>query len=854
MRPFRRILFFAGLLRITVEGVAAPLPDEVRDAVRQIRTGDGVQPRPPHYLLEQTVPKAAGDPEQRRALARLLAEAAVAPDTTAAARTVLCQHLAKIGGEAEAERLRKLLDDPATAASARIALALDEARPLPPEAEAVYRAQTASPNPATRMAGLSALASYYPKSAAPACLTSLRDPDLAVGATAIRCLGLVDGAALARALPELEPARQALALAAAAETRIAAVRDAATRLARAKDETVRAAAVRALGAVGDAGSVALLAELGDADALERLHADGVDDAIRRGIGGGDPKARVALMNAAVARGLPGLTPALLRAATDAEPAVRAAALKGLGRGGESSAYPRLVALLGGTDSEAVEDAVRLMGRRMGDRDARLAPLLERARDGKAAVRVAVLRVIAPLGGEDTLALIRENVACADAAVRDAAVRALTACPDPAAVPELRKLANDPSAGAVHRTLAARALDRLAAQWTRVAALAYLDCGPQNQVAGKEGVTLRVAAGKPWNFSERPEGTVVFDGTAVVVAVSGLQDGRAYQLGFTWWDYDANGREQSVWIGDQQVIPKTALPAWRGRRQQAATLGVAVPAAAVQDGQAEIRFRREAAGNAVVGEVWISRIADAAGVTLPKEPQIAPPVVRANQGAGKRVLILTGLEHHNNWRQITPVLVDALKEDPRLEVSVSEDPRIMTQAAALAGYDCFVLFYNNSDKRSAPPGALETLKAAVESGRGLVLVHFASGAFFDWTRKRVDPAFGQIAGRVWNPQFRAHDPHGAFTVRLADPQHPILRGLRDFETRDELYTCLDGDAVIHVLADAVSRVDRKTYPLAFVLTPGKGRTFHCALGHDPQAFGEAVRTLYRRGTVWAAGLE
>jgi len=39
-----------------------------------------------------------------------------------------------------------------------------------------------------------------------------------------------------------------------------------------------------------------------------------------------------------------------------------------------------------------------------------------------------------------------------------------------------------------------------------------------------------------------------------------------------------------------------------------------------------------------------------------------------------------------------------------------------------------------------------------------------------------------------------------------------------------------------------------------LTPGKGRTFHCALGHDPRAFGETVLTLYRRGTIWAAGLE
>jgi HEAT repeat protein len=350
-------------LLITARAVVAdPLPDEIRDAIQQVRAGDGVRPRPPHYLLEQVVPKVAGDPEQRRELAKLLAEAVVAPDTTPAARTVLCQLFSKIGGDVESALLRKLLDNPTTAADARIALGEYEVRQIPPEAEAVYLAQAVSPKAAARVAGLSALAAYYPKAAATACLNALRDPDLAVGATAIQRLGVLDGAALARELPELEPLRQALALDVVADNRIAAARDMAVRLVRTEDENVRAAAVRALGAVGDAGSVAFLADLGAADALVQLHADGVDAAIRRGIVGGDPKVRVALMNAAVARGIPELTPIFLSAATDAEPTVRTTALKLLGRGGEVSAYPRLVALLGGPDSEVVEDAVRRRGR------------------------------------------------------------------------------------------------------------------------------------------------------------------------------------------------------------------------------------------------------------------------------------------------------------------------------------------------------------------------------------------------------------------------------------------------------------------------------------------------------------
>jgi len=57
-----------------------------------------------------------------------------------------------------------------------------------------------------------------------------------------------------------------------------------------------------------------------------------------------------------------------------------------------------------------------------------------------------------------------------------------------------------------------------------------------------------------------------------------------------------------------------------------------------------------------------------------------------------------------------------------------------------------------------------------------------------------------------------------------------------------------------LAVAKSKVDGKDYPMAFLLTPGKGRTFHCALGHNAQAFSSPVKQLYQRGTAWACGLE
>ena len=844
-------------LAAALAAVAEPVPQNIREAIQQVRTSDGVQPRQPFYLLEQAVPKAAGDVEQRLQLAKMLAEAVVASDTTSPARTVLCQHLAKVAGEAELPALRNLLAAPATAADARIAVGAVVGAPAPAGSEPDYLAAAADVKAAARVSGLASLARFYPATALPACVKALRDSDPVVSATAIQLVGRLDGAALARELPALDAARQALALDVLAERRVVASRDAVTRLTASSDEPVRQAAIRALGAVGDAGSVAVLAELSADDALAQVNAPGVDEAILKGIAAGKAEARVALMNAAAARGLSGLTPVLLSAANATEEKVQAAALKMLGRSGDVSAYPQLVSMLGGTRSDEVEGAVRLMGRRMTDRQMRLAPLLARLQGSPVSAQIAVLRTLAPLGGEDALAPVRERLAAPDATVRDAAVRALAEWTDAAAVADLKKIMDDPAASTVHKTLAARAADRLASSWMRYAALAYLDCGPAMEATGKDGVRMRVVNGKPWAWTEQPEGTAAYAGDKLTVEVTGLKAGRAHLLGFTWWDHDGNGRAQSVWVGGQPAVAKTALPSWKGKQEAAAMLTASIPAAAIKDGRVSVEFRREAASNVVLSEVWLSDVAagEEKRLTAPLQTVVPlkPPVVKANAGAPKKVLVVTGLEYPGHkWQETAPIVAAAIGEDKRLEVSVTEDPRTLA-STELNKYDVIVLNYQNHEV-PAPEGALANLKRAVEGGKGLVLVHFACGAFIDWPTKTVTADFGVIAGRVWNPKLRGHDPRGPFKVRITDAGHPITKGLADFDTEDELYTCLDGAAPIHVLATAKSKVDQKDYPMAFVLTPGKGRTFHCVLGHDAKALKESVGALYRRGTAWAAGLE
>jgi type 1 glutamine amidotransferase len=98
----------------------------------------------------------------------------------------------------------------------------------------------------------------------------------------------------------------------------------------------------------------------------------------------------------------------------------------------------------------------------------------------------------------------------------------------------------------------------------------------------------------------------------------------------------------------------------------------------------------------------------------------------------------------------------------------------------------------------------------------------------------------------------HGPRSVFTAKIADQEHPITKGMTDFETDDELYAKLQGDTPIRVLVEADSDWSKKTEPLVFTLEYGKGRVFHEAFGHDGKAIKHApVAQIIARGCEWAA---
>jgi len=581
--------------------------------------------------------------------------------------------------------------------------------------------------------------------------------------------------------------------------------------------------------------------------------------------------------------------ALLLTELDAgPPPVRDAAVRVLAAWRDPAAFESLVALAEKAREPthralAYRGALRLLGtmpagegrRRAVDRVRRLATTPERKK--------ALLAALARTRDRTLLAVAEAYLddpqvrAEAEAAVKKLRGGRAAARSGPPPMPKV-----DPA----RRAARIKALAAKAPKGFRLAC--YLDCGPEASAsAGDGGAALRLAAGRPYVWpgsavaGDPRWGAIAFDEREVVFEVSGLDPKRAYRLGFSWWDFDHQTRIQSVWAepaaeGGAEpgkrvaLVGRTALPSG-ARGEKPAEVTVALPARLTASGRLRVVFRNDGEPNAVVSEVWLyegsgtgspAEAADGKAASAPRgkasqergdadaggKVSASARVDRSAKAAPVRVLLVTGIDHPaHKWRETAPVLRRAIEADPRLAVDVVADPAWL-ETGGLAPYKAVVHHWMNWKAPSPGPKARERFVRFVREGGGLVLVHFACGAWQDW------PEFVRIAGRVWDPKRRGHDPRGPFRVRIVDREHPITRGMSDFETVDELYTCLAGATPIHVLAEATSKVDHKTYPMAFVLTYGRGRVFHCVLGHDKRALEGPVAELYRRATAWVAGLD
>ena len=183
--------------------------------------------------------------------------------------------------------------------------------------------------------------------------------------------------------------------------------------------------------------------------------------------------------------------------------------------------------------------------------------------------------------------------------------------------------------------------------------------------------------------------------------------------------------------------------------------------------------------------------------------------------------------------------------PWLKIDISGDWSVLTDDC-LKRYDVLIQ-YSGDRRHECTADQLAALTRFVEGGGGYVPLHFTSA--------NANEGFLRLVGA----SFVNHPPFGPFTVKVADPDHPVTRGLGSFELEDECYRSSVFDpAAIHVIAtshhpDPEAKIDGE--PSAWTREIGRGRLFYSALGHDVRVWPlPAVRELIARGIRWAAGVE
>lgn len=278
--------------------------------------------------------------------------------------------------------------------------------------------------------------------------------------------------ALAAELPGLDPVVQVLVIKALLDREDPSVLGVIERLAESENADVRREALRALGRMGEASSVAILLKAAGTPGpdsqialagLRTIHTEDIEQRMVAGMTAAEGPRKADLIDIIAARQFKTACPFLLAEASSANESVATASLKALADLAGPHDLPALLELLAGARNSRVrnqaETTVAAVAVKGPDPSAQSGDVVERLQSADGETRLALLRVLGRIGDERALAALRDALDSNSQAVRDTAIRALAACPNPRARDTLLDIC-DTAGNDTHRILALRGYVRL----------------------------------------------------------------------------------------------------------------------------------------------------------------------------------------------------------------------------------------------------------------------------------------------------------------------------------------------------------------------------------------------------------
>ncbi len=214
----------------------------------------------------------------------------------------------------------------------------------------------------------------------------------------------------------------------------------------------------------------------------------------------------------------------------------------------------------------------------------------------------------------------------------------------------------------------------------------------------------------------------------------------------------------------------------------------------------------------------------------------------------RVLVVTGGHDFEK-----PAFFQMFKDNPDITFKAVEHPnaQALFKPEAAKDYDVIV-FYDMHQEISEQSKA--DFLGRLKEGKGLVVLHHAIANYQKW------PEYAKIIGARYYLQKEVVDgvekarsiyEHGVhFKVHVADENHPVTRGVKDFEVHDETYNLYDVYPEVHPLLTTEEPKSHKV--IGWAKAYGLARVVYLQGGHDHFAYENPnYRKVLQQAIRWTA---